>query len=30
MGDVNGDGRSDLMWNATQETNRIVVGISTP
>jgi len=28
--DVNGDGRADLVWNAAQETNRIVVGLSEP
>jgi hypothetical protein len=30
VGDVNGDGRADLVWNATQEANRIVVGLSAP
>jgi len=30
VGDVNGDGRADLIWNATQETNRISVGLSAP
>jgi hypothetical protein len=27
-GDVNGDGWTDLVWNATQETNRVFVGLS--
>jgi hypothetical protein len=30
LGDIDGDGRSDLVWNAVQEGNRIVVGLSTP
>jgi hypothetical protein len=27
-GDVNGDGRTDLIWNETAETNRIYVGLA--
>ncbi len=27
-GDVNGDGRADLIWNARGETNRVVVGLA--
>jgi hypothetical protein len=30
LGDVNGDGRADLIWNSAQEINRIVVGLSSP
>ena len=30
VGDVNGDGRSDLIWNATGDTNRTYVGLGQP
>jgi hypothetical protein len=28
IGDVNGDGKADLVWNGLGDTNRIYVGLS--